>query len=150
MKVLFTQSCPTTLPPHGLWPTSLLCPWNSLGKNTGVGCHFLLQGSSWPRDWTCASWSSCIAGRFFTMVVRCGWTASTHTWELTMIRMRGTLGQSLTQYSVSPVSSNWVCHVWQELPLAANILIVPPKPGILVLTIFLFLPFSNLFLSCND
>ena len=22
----------------------LLCPWNSLGKNTGVGCHTLLQG----------------------------------------------------------------------------------------------------------
>ena len=22
----------------------LLCLWNSLGKNTGVGCHFLLQG----------------------------------------------------------------------------------------------------------
>ena len=21
-----------------------LCPWNCLGKNTGVGCHFLLQG----------------------------------------------------------------------------------------------------------
>ena len=21
------------------------------GKNTGVGCHALLQGSSWPRDW---------------------------------------------------------------------------------------------------
>ena len=21
-----------------------LCPWNSAGKNTGVGCHFLLQG----------------------------------------------------------------------------------------------------------
>ena len=21
-----------------------LCPWNSPGKNTGVGCHFLLQG----------------------------------------------------------------------------------------------------------
>ena len=21
-----------------------LCPWDSLGKNTGVGCHFLLQG----------------------------------------------------------------------------------------------------------
>ena len=26
------------------WPTSLLCPWNFPGKNTGVGCHFLLQG----------------------------------------------------------------------------------------------------------
>ena len=22
----------------------VLCPWNSPGKNTGVGCHFLLQG----------------------------------------------------------------------------------------------------------
>ena len=22
----------------------LLCPWNSVGKNTGVGCHFLLWG----------------------------------------------------------------------------------------------------------
>ena len=21
----------------------LLCPWDSPGKNTGVGCHFLLQ-----------------------------------------------------------------------------------------------------------
>ena len=27
-----------------LQPTRLLCPWNSPGKNTGVGCHFLLQG----------------------------------------------------------------------------------------------------------
>ena len=31
-------------PPFGLWPTKLLCPWDSPGKNTGVGCHFLLQG----------------------------------------------------------------------------------------------------------
>ena len=22
----------------------LLCPWDSAGKNTGVGCHFLLKG----------------------------------------------------------------------------------------------------------
>src|SRR5574340_1477486 len=29
--------------PHGLQPTRLLCPWNSPGKNTGLGCHFLLQ-----------------------------------------------------------------------------------------------------------
>ena len=27
------------LQPHGL-----LCPWDSPGKNTGVGCHYLLQG----------------------------------------------------------------------------------------------------------
>ena len=30
--------------PRGLWPTSLLCPWGFPGKNTGVGCHALLQG----------------------------------------------------------------------------------------------------------
>ena len=30
--------------PHGLYPTRLLCPWDSPGKNTGVGCHALLQG----------------------------------------------------------------------------------------------------------
>ena len=33
-----------SLPPHGPLPIRLLCPWNSPGKNTGVGCHFLLQG----------------------------------------------------------------------------------------------------------
>ena len=25
-------------------PASLLCPWSFPGKNTGVGCHLLLQG----------------------------------------------------------------------------------------------------------
>ena len=29
--------------PPGLQPTRLLHPWDSPGKNTGVGCHFLLQ-----------------------------------------------------------------------------------------------------------
>ena len=28
---------------HGLYPTRLLCPWTVPGKNTGVGCHALLQ-----------------------------------------------------------------------------------------------------------
>ena len=41
--VLVTQSWPTLLP-HGLQPARLLCLWNSPGKNTEVGCHFLLQG----------------------------------------------------------------------------------------------------------
>ena len=39
-----TQLCPTA----ALWPVAhwLLCPWNFPGKNTGVGCQFLLQGIS--------------------------------------------------------------------------------------------------------
>ena len=32
-----------SLQPHGL-PAKLFCPWNSSGKNTGVGCLSLLQG----------------------------------------------------------------------------------------------------------
>ena len=37
------QSC-LTLRPHGLQPSTVLCPWDFPGKNTGVGCHVLLQG----------------------------------------------------------------------------------------------------------
>ena len=36
------QSCPTVRP-HRRQSTRLPCPWDSPGKNTGVGCHFLLQ-----------------------------------------------------------------------------------------------------------
>ena len=35
---------PDSFRPHGLQLTRLLCPWDFPGKNTGVGCHFLLQG----------------------------------------------------------------------------------------------------------
>ena len=34
-----------TLRPYGLQPARLLCPWDSVGKNTAVGCHALLQGT---------------------------------------------------------------------------------------------------------
>ena len=36
------QSCPTLCDPIDGNP-SAPCPWDSPGKNTGVGCHFLLQ-----------------------------------------------------------------------------------------------------------
>ena len=48
---LVTRLCLTLLPPHGLSPARLLCPWDFPGKNTRVGCHFLLQIISWTRDW---------------------------------------------------------------------------------------------------
>ena len=37
------QSCLTLCDPIDGQPTRLPCPWDSPGKNTGVGCHFLLQ-----------------------------------------------------------------------------------------------------------
>ena len=36
------QSCPTLCDPRRQ-PTRVPRPWDSPGKNTGVGCHFLLQ-----------------------------------------------------------------------------------------------------------
>ena len=42
VKVKSFQSCPTLCNP--MEPARLLCPGDSPGKNTGVSCHFLLQG----------------------------------------------------------------------------------------------------------
>ena len=42
---LWSLSHVRLLQPHRMQPDSLLCPWDSPGKNTGVGCHFLLQGN---------------------------------------------------------------------------------------------------------
>ena len=38
-----TRSCPTLLWPHRLQAIRVLCSWALAGKNTGVGCCFLLQ-----------------------------------------------------------------------------------------------------------
>ena len=46
------------------WRTSYWSPWDSPGKNTGLGCHALLQGIFLPRDRTQVSH---IAGSFFTI-----------------------------------------------------------------------------------
>ena len=40
-----------TLSPRGLQPARLLCPRDSPGKNTGVGCHFLLRGTFPTQGW---------------------------------------------------------------------------------------------------
>ena len=40
------QLCLTLCDPMGYIATRLLCPWNFPGKNTGVGCHSLLRGTS--------------------------------------------------------------------------------------------------------
>ena len=61
MPAKLLQSCPTLCNPvdyslpsfsvHGI-----LCLWDSLGKNTSVGCHALPRGSSQPKDRTCVSY----------------------------------------------------------------------------------------------
>ena len=48
---------------HG--PTRLFCPWDFPGKNTKIGCHFLLHGMDLP-DPGMEPTSPALAGRFFT------------------------------------------------------------------------------------
>ena len=45
VKALVAQSCPTLCHAVDFSTPRLLCPWNSLSKNTGVGSYFLLQGN---------------------------------------------------------------------------------------------------------
>ena len=40
-----------SLQPYELQPARLLFPWDSPGKNTGVGCHALLQGILPTQGW---------------------------------------------------------------------------------------------------
>ena len=53
---------------HGLEPTRLLCQWNSPGKDTGVGCHFLFQGMFLTQGWSPHHLppSPALLGGFFT------------------------------------------------------------------------------------
>ena len=44
MKSFSVAQLSNSMQPHGLYPSRLLYPWDFLGKNTGVGRHFLLQG----------------------------------------------------------------------------------------------------------
>ena len=61
------QSCPTLCHPMDHRPpgSQALCPWGSLGKSTGVGCHALLQGIFPTQGSKCVSYVSCTVGGFF-------------------------------------------------------------------------------------
>jgi len=56
-----TKLCLTLLRPHGLQLARFLCPGDFPSKNTGVGCHFLLQGLFLTQGSTHIS----CTGRFF-------------------------------------------------------------------------------------
>ena len=67
VKVLVSQLCPTLCHTTDYEPARLLCPWNSSGKNTGVGCHALPSGDFPDPGMELTSlMSSALAGGFFT------------------------------------------------------------------------------------
>ena len=61
---LVTNLCLILLQSCGPQPTRLLCPWDFPGMNTGVGCHFLVQGIFTTRELEPGSPAS--AGGVFT------------------------------------------------------------------------------------
>ena len=62
MKVLVAQSCPTLCDTMDRSPPGSSVHGDSPGKNSGVGCHALLDGIFPPSDQTPVS---CTAGGFF-------------------------------------------------------------------------------------
>ena len=68
LLLLFSHSIMSySLQPHGLHDLPDSSAWDSPGKNTALGCHFLLQGIFLSqRSNSCLLQVSCIAGRFFT------------------------------------------------------------------------------------
>ena len=59
-----------------------LCPWDFPCKSVGVGCHFLLQGSSQHRDWTWVSCSANWATREFPYVSSIEKNNVRHRWSM--------------------------------------------------------------------
>ena len=56
-----------SLEPYRLQATRLLCSWDSPGRNTGVGCHALLQGNFLTQGLNLRLlMSPALAGGFFT------------------------------------------------------------------------------------
>ena len=76
--------------PHGLQPARLLCPLDSPGKNSGVGCHCLFQGIFPTQGWNPGLLRlRALAGRFFTTSIT--WEAlfklMIATWHMMVIKL---------------------------------------------------------------
>ena len=106
--------------PHRQQPTRLHRPWDSPGKNTGVGCHFLLQCfkvktesevakvvsvSSWPRGRSLPG--SSIHGIFQARVLEWGATASS-----TKRPMKWSEVKSLSR--VQLIATPWLLRPWDS------------------------------------
>ena len=127
--------------PHRRQPTRLLCPWDSPGKNTGVGCHCLLQCMkvksesevaqlcptlSDPMD--CSLPGSSVHGIFQARVLEWGTIAFSeiHSTEAQKFSWHGNYFLSWVKFSAEPTISDWflprvsagVCAV---IPLACAI-----------------------------
>ena len=102
--------------PHRRQPTRLPCPWDSPGKNTGVGCHFLLQCLKVKREsevaqscptlcdpMDCSPSGSSVHGIFQARVLEWGACAIKSTWKWKSERVsRSVVSDSLWPHGLGP------------------------------------------------
>ena len=126
--------------PHGLQPASLLYPWDSPGKNIGVGCHALLQGIFLTQGSNlCLSpltWPE-LAGGFFT---------TSTTWLASLVAQMGSregttfspwfLDSSLGESSFASWFSEWSSSLpsscpsfWHPASLSSSLMLCPLDLG---------------------
>ena len=136
--------------PHGLQPTRLPRPWDSPGKNTGVGCHFLLQCMKVksesevtqscltlcnPMD--CSLPGSSVHGIFQARVLE--WGAIIPILQMRILRLSDSLRVTEQVGGVWHLNSNPGCLV----PNHCAVL------DLLLLAVF-FIMFLSCFKTCND
>ena len=112
MKILVTQLCPALLQTHGLWPATLLCPWDSSGKNTGVSLSCPSQGNlPNPGIKPMSLTSPALAGGLFT---------SSATWEALFWSPLQTLISNKNQRMDLCITCTYytACH-WDCIPTAS-------------------------------
>ena len=117
--------------PHRRQPTRLRCPWDSSGKNTGVGCHFLLQcakvkserevAQSCPTlcdPMDCSLPGSSVHGIFQARVLEWGATAFSHYLlrsQFVILPPKPSLGHFALLVSFFPFKSTILCPLFNCL-----------------------------------
>ena len=103
-------TCQTLCDPMDCKPARLLCPWKSPGKNTGAGCHFLLQRFSWPRDQNHVSCVSCIGRQ---ILYHCAtWEAPIEVFKYQFAQSCPTLCNPMDYDSSLELSIAYGCESW--------------------------------------
>ena len=64
-----TSVVSVSVQPHRQQPTRLLCPWDSPGKKSGVGCHFLLHENTLPTAYLCMRSYHTVLKAFIFMIL---------------------------------------------------------------------------------
>ena len=97
------------------------CPWDFPGKNTGMGCHFFLQGIFQHTDWILLSCNSCI-GRSFLTTAPPGTMAcrALRIWHLPTLAISGPINPLPAHYfSATRASLLFLKHINHTTTLGA-------------------------------